>query len=216
MVHRREINGSEIVLGNHGALWGNAMTWYDHGTGSVWSQPIGEAILGPLKGETLGLLPSTLTRWGDWVEAHPDSFALDAPATPNGFALQSMAIVVELNDVSVAFPVEPVRERQVVNSEVGGAPIAVRVDPLGDNWAVFSRQLDDRVVELESANGSLVEIGGAGRWDPNTGLAVDDDHQDLGLLPGFSSFPNDYVTFFADGAFWQPQGIVSIDELLGR
>lgn len=214
MVHRREIDGSEIVLGNHGALWGNAMTWYDHGTGSIWSQPIGEAIMGPLKGQKLELLPSTLTRWGDWTDTHPDSFALDAPARPSGFALEDMVIVVELDETSVAYPVVRLREQEVVNSSVGGVPIAVRADPLGDNWTVFSRQLNERVVDLEVVNGSLGEVGGEGRWDPSTGLALDGSGDNLGLLPGFSSFPNDYVTFFGDGAFWLPEGIVTVEELL--
>ena len=75
MVHRRELNGTVLVLGNQGALWGNAMTWWDHNTGSIWSQPIGEAILGPLKGARLELFPSTLTTWQSWLEAHPESLA---------------------------------------------------------------------------------------------------------------------------------------------
>lgn len=50
MVHRRSINDQVIVFGNQGALWGNAMTMFDHETGSVWSQPLGEAILGPARG----------------------------------------------------------------------------------------------------------------------------------------------------------------------
>ncbi len=61
MVHRREVNGETLVFGVHGALWGNAMTWWDHSTGSIWSQPLGEAIAGPLKGETVELLPSQFT-----------------------------------------------------------------------------------------------------------------------------------------------------------
>ena len=43
MVHRRDLNGEVLVFGNQGALWGNAMTWWDHETGTVWSQPLGEA-----------------------------------------------------------------------------------------------------------------------------------------------------------------------------
>ncbi len=235
MVHRREIDGQPIVLGNHGALWGNAMTWFDHETGSVWSQPLGEAILGPLTGERLELLPSTLTEWGDWKQAHPDSLALDAPSTRNGFALENMAIVVELGDSSVAFPSPDVRETGVANSEVDGVPVAVVIATEGDNWAVFSRQLDDRVVELtvelpvevtgdleaesvsgESTDGGpvLVEVGGDGRWDPVLGLGLDGESQNLDLLPGFTSFPSDYVTFFPNGAFWQPDGLVPASDNL--
>lgn len=52
MVHRRELDGAEIVFGNQGALYKDAMTWWDHDTGSVWSQPTGEAILGPRKAKS--------------------------------------------------------------------------------------------------------------------------------------------------------------------
>jgi len=202
MVHRREIDGQEIVLGNHGALWANAMTWYDHETGSIWSQPIGEAILGPLKGAKLDLLPSTLTRWSDWKAAHPDAFALDAPSRRSGVDLDAMAIVVELNSDSMAFPIASVRAAGVANDEVDGVPIAVTVDATGDNWAVFSRRLDRQLVELAPISQELVEVGGEGRWNPTTGFGLGDTAENLDLLPGFTSYPDDYWTFFPDGSIW--------------
>ncbi len=216
MVHRREIDGREIVLGNHGALWGNAMTWFDHETGSVWSQPIGEAILGPLTGETLELLPSTLTRWDDWQATHPDTFALDAATSLSSgrFSLEMMAVVVELNERSIAFPVLDVREVGVVNSEIDGVPFAVTTQTDGDSWAVFSRTLDDRVVEFELDGEVLTEVGGSGRWNADTGLGVDGTTEQLDQLPGFTSFPEDYVTFFPDGSFWQTSGLRTVEDIL--
>lgn len=71
MVHRREVDGEVLVFGNQGALWGNAMTWWDHGTGSVWSQPLGEAIVGPMKGDRLELMASQLSSWSTWKQEHP-------------------------------------------------------------------------------------------------------------------------------------------------
>ncbi len=221
MVHRREVNGQPIALGNHGALWGNAMTWFDHETGSVWSQPLGEAIAGPLKGTTLELLPSTLTEWSDWRDEHPDTFALDAPSTFAGFDLESMSVVVEFSEDSMAFPVPLVRRVGVANEVIirtgdggGELPVAVVVQPEGDNWAVFSRTLDDRVVELALDAGVLVETGGDGRWDPFSGLDLGGSGENLDLLPGFTSFPADYTTFFPAGSVWQPSGTVTVQELL--
>jgi hypothetical protein len=222
MVHRREIDGQELVLGNHGALWGNAMTWFDHGTGSVWSQPLGQAILGPLKGERLELLPSTLTTWGDWLELHPDSLALSALSSRSGFDLDMMAVVVEFGPESAAFPVPDVRLAGVANATIGSVPVAVTVDAegQGDNWTVLSRTLDDEVVDLvfDQADGVLREAdtdgdadGGAdtdGRsWNPSTGLGLNGTDQNLDQLPGFTSFPADYVTFFPDGALWTDDGL---------
>ena len=220
MVHRREVDGRPIVLGNHGALWGNAMTWFDHETGSVWSQPLGEAILGPLTGTRLDLLPSTLTTWGDWTAEHPESLALAAPGGFSGFDLRQMAVVVEFGPDSVAHPVPDVRRVGVANSMVGEVPIAVSVVAGTDNWVVLSRRLDDRVVELaieRPADGGdpvLAEVGGSGRWDPASGLGLGGTDQDLDQLPGFTSFPADYITFFPDGAFWGPGGTRTVAEVV--
>ena len=212
MVHRRQIDGTELVLGNHGALWGNAMTWWDTDTGSVWSQPIGEAILGPRAGERLELLPSTLSTWADWKAEHPETFALDVSSGDDGFDLEVMAIVVELGPESVAVPVTELRDTPVVNHVVNDVPIAVVLQPETDTWSVFSRQLDDETIELQLIDGALVEVGGERRFDPTRGLAVDGGDagvgENLDLLPGFTSFPNDYVTFFPDGTFWTPDGVI--------
>ena len=78
MVHRREIEGEEVVLGNQGALFKDAMTWWDHDTGSVWSQTRGEAILGPRSGYRLESLRFTVTVWASWRRDHPGTLALDA------------------------------------------------------------------------------------------------------------------------------------------
>ena len=166
MVHRREVDGREVVFGNQGALWGNAMTWWDHDTGSIWSQPLGEAIAGPRLGKTIELLPSSLTSWGGWREAHPATLAMDAPSGAAGITLAQTVIVVELAGEAVAYPVTELRERGVANDIVGGVPIAVVVDPGDDDrWAVFSRVLDDRTVVLPG-HGNSTTIGAERRFNP--------------------------------------------------
>ena len=207
MVHRREIDGEEIVLGNQGDLFGNAMTWWDHETGSVWSQPLGQAILGPRTGETLELLPSTLTSWESWLRTHPDTAALDAPAGGEFFALEQMAIVVDLGDETVAYPIRDLREVSVVNDVVAGIPIAVVIDPNDDaSWAVFSRRLDTDVVDLSLIDGEIVDRTSGTVFDPNRGIGRGGKHdgQIMDLLPGITSFPRDVETFWPDARFWEP------------
>lgn len=206
MVHRREIEGEEVVFGNQGALWSNAMTWWDHDTGSVWSQPLGEAIAGPRKGTRLELLPSTLTSWASWQASHPDTLALDSPAGRSGFDLARMVIVVELADEAVAYPVPELRRVGVANDIVAGLEIAVVIDPDGeDRWAVFSRRLDDRVVDLRTEGGRLVDLGTGTAWDPVLGWALDGplEGKALDLLPGFTAFPEDFPIFWPEGRVWQ-------------
>lgn len=208
MVHRREINGEAVVFGNHGALWGNAMTWWDHDTGSVWSQPLGEAILGPRSGESLELLPSSLATWADWQDNHPDTLALDAPTMTDRFDLETMAIVVEIGEASLAVPVTELRATPVVNVDVRGVPLAVVLQPGTDNWAVWSRTLDSAVVDLEWVDDALLAVGGDGRWEPVRGQSLTEVDENLDPLSGFTSFPDDYVTFFPGGGFWTSTGII--------
>lgn len=205
MVHRRELDGEEIVLGNQGALWGSAMTWWDHETGSIWSQPLGEAIAGPLQGQQLELLPSTLTTWEAWRTAHPDTLALDIDGWRTAFDLADMAIVVDFGTESVAYEVPALRDTGIVNDQIAGVDVAIVIDPNDDTrWAVFSRVLDDGVVELELTAEGLVDKLTGSVFDPFLGVGRSGSLRDqtLDKLPAFTSFPEDYFTFFPNGRLW--------------
>ena len=54
----------------------SAMTWWDHKTSSIWSQPIGRALAGELTGTELTLLPMQLTTWENWKNAYPDTLVM--------------------------------------------------------------------------------------------------------------------------------------------
>lgn len=208
MVHRRELDGEEIIFGVHGALWGNAMTWWDHDTGSIWSQPIGEAIAGPRKGQTVELLSSEFTTWRAWRDEHPDTLALDAQARPTGFDLQDLYIVVDFSDEARAYPVADLRQVGVVNDFVAGLDIAVVSDPADpDRWAVFSRRLDDRLVELEIDGSVLRDSRTGSTFHATRGTGIDGPlaSTTLDLLPGLTSFPDDFPTFWPDAEIWSPR-----------
>ncbi len=202
MVHRREVDGAEIVFGNQGALYKDAMTWWDHDTGSVWSQPLGEAILGPRKGEKLELLPSTLTDWGSWRAAHPETLALDFDAGSAGFDPSEMVIVVELNGAATGYTMPAVQQAGVVNDSVGGEPVAIVVDARDTSvWSVFSRRVAGRVLEFEIESGSLIDTATRTRWDPVRGPALSGPlrGESLPTLPAFTIFPDRFHNFFPDG-----------------
>lgn len=209
MVHRRELDGEEIVLGNQGDLYRRAMTWWDHTTGSVWSQPRGEAILGPLKGARLELLPSTLTTWGRWRDDHPDTLALAAEGGTVGFDVADTVLVVELGPRPVGYPVVAVQEvGGVVNDMLGDLPVAVVVDPSdADGWRVFSREVDSRTVELRWEAGELRDSRTGTRFHPTRGtVRAGPLEEPLLPLPAFTSFSPDYLQHFPEGRLWSAGG----------
>ncbi len=206
IVHERSLDGEPVLFGNQGALWGNAMTWWDHITGSIWSQPIGEAIAGPFEGRSLKVLPSTLTTWDAWLAGHPHTTALDGPTYDSGTSLDLLAIVVDLEGEAAAYAIDGLRGHGVVNDVVGGLQIAVLPPNADHSWAVFSREVAGQTVTLEYSNAVLTDVETASTWDPTTGEATAGTLQGERLVPVPAStvFPKDFVTFWPAGTVWEP------------
>lgn len=109
LVARRVVEGQETRFGVSGQLWrppdryisasaqsgrtfganrwegeatvrdGANLVMYDELTRSFWSQGIAQAICGPATGTDMEIVPSTVTTWGEWREAHPDGEVLLPP-----------------------------------------------------------------------------------------------------------------------------------------
>ena len=201
-VHRRTIDGETVVFGNQGALWGNAMTWFDHGTGSIWSQPLGEAIAGPLRGTRLDLLPATLTTWASWRESQPTTVVLDGPVYWSGTNLDDLAVVVEIGNQVRAFPMPTILDKGVVNATIGGRSIVVVAhETIPGGWEVYSADQSGVVLTFHLEGQLLVDDQTGTHWDPATGLGVAGNMagQSLDRLAASTVFPKDFKTFWPEG-----------------
>ena len=76
VVYSRRLDDRVLLFGNTSALYESDLVMYDHETGSYWYQTLGEAIVGPLTGRRLTLLPSLTVPWGEWKQIHPDTRVL--------------------------------------------------------------------------------------------------------------------------------------------
>ena len=205
MVHRRDLDGDTLVFGNQGALWGNGMTWWDHDTGTVWSQPLGEAIVGPRKGQRLELMASQLTSWETWQQDHPETLALDAPGGNTRFDLLNLSIVVDFSDEVGVYPVSDLLVNGPANDIVAGVPVAVVLDPAtNDRWRVFHRRLGDQLLTLAEVDGAIVDNETGTTWDPANGRGLSGPlvGEVLGTLPGFTANESDARTFWPDAKYW--------------
>src|SRR3989344_3707186 len=77
------VNGEQVEFGTSGKLWNSNLVMYDRKTDSLWSQILGEAIVGEMTGTRLEILPSDQIRFGDWRKLHPNGEVLsrDTEAT---------------------------------------------------------------------------------------------------------------------------------------
>ena len=80
IVFDRRVDGIEQEFGVSGRLWQSNLLMYNRASNpddeSLWSQVLGEAVVGPNTGEKLGIISSDTVRFSDWVNAHPNTIVL--------------------------------------------------------------------------------------------------------------------------------------------
>ena len=70
------VNGERVEFGTSGKLWNSNLVMYDRKTESLWSQILGEAIVGDMTGTKLTVLPSDMVRFGDFKKQYPQGTVL--------------------------------------------------------------------------------------------------------------------------------------------
>jgi hypothetical protein len=80
IVFERRVRGEIQEFGVSGKLWRSNLLMYnrteDEDDESLWSQVLGEAVLGVNTGEKLAILPSDTVRYGDWKKAYANTKVL--------------------------------------------------------------------------------------------------------------------------------------------
>lgn len=195
-MYSREIDGQEYTFGVSGKLIRNVLVMYDRQTGSLWSQLLGEAVEGPLKGTQLEFLPAWQTTWQDWKTRYPQTLALQK-GNSGGFDpyeryfrspdagvigeaiedrrlyVKEFVIGVEQNGEAVAYPYSVLNDRPVVNHQVGGVPLLVVFDAETGSGVVFSRVLDGQTLTFQSEDGLVLQDEETGStWDGRSGDAL--------------------------------------------
>ena len=111
-----------------------AMTCWDHETESIWSQPWGMAIHGPLKGTRLRLIPARIVPWVTWLDDHPDTLVMEVEG--RGFGgresfSERYVIGITLGEHAKAYAFEPASKEEVINdwvlADLGGPRYEGRV-----------------------------------------------------------------------------------------
>jgi hypothetical protein len=76
-VYNRAVGGKTLTFGVSGKLYQSNLVLYDEDTQSLWSQLEGRALAGPMAGQKLATVPSTVTTWEAWRKKHPTTDVLN-------------------------------------------------------------------------------------------------------------------------------------------
>ena len=78
-MYARQVGDRELTFDFADGLLNNNLLIVDRETDSVWSQLHGKAIIGPMEGEPLTVIPSVQATWTFWKERHPDTRVMVLP-----------------------------------------------------------------------------------------------------------------------------------------
>ncbi|NIS82272.1 MAG: DUF3179 domain-containing protein [Anaerolineales bacterium] len=207
-MHDRRIDGVPHTFGNAGALFMTAMTWWDHETQSIWSQPWGRAIRGTYKGVELFLLPSQVTSWESWRTEHPDTLAMINDMQRLGSRRQTFSpdfvIGLLLAGEAKAYYFRDAAMQGVINDRLGPAPIVVWAQE--DNFHAYIRQVGERTLTFSLDGEALVDDETGSIWDIARGRAVEGplSGEVLQPVPGSTAFDWAWEDFYPDTTFYTP------------
>ncbi|SEL73549.1 DUF3179 domain-containing protein [Haloferax larsenii] len=164
----RLVQGEPTYFGVSGFLWMSDLVMYDDRTESLWSQVLATAIRGELTGDTLSLIPSTISTWGEWKASHPETEVLVPPpvsgtikgrqtrrygVNPYRGYQQSGAIGIGFNE-EVDERLHP--KTSVIGITSGGVARAYTLSTVNDEGVVNDEVGGLPVVVASSKDGSLV------------------------------------------------------------
>lgn len=155
---------ASLSFGVSGLLYNSDMLLYDRQTESLWSQIMGRAISGPLKGKRLRPLVLTHTSWDRWRQQHPETQVLsmqtgyrrDYQRHPYGDYDQDGAVYFPLRHRSAryhpkervigltigerhkAYPVSELEKsgKRIIDDNIGGQQVSVEYDPASQSATV--------------------------------------------------------------------------------
>lgn len=185
----------------------------DMETKSLWGQLLGTAYKGPLKGQSLKIIPSLMTDWKSWRQQHPDTTVLWMSRTSKQFVRDIYANpsywVVGLVEQGQprAWPLAGLTKQPIVNDAIGRTPVLLVFDPNSATTYAYRRSVNDQVLVLTKKDGRLVDQQTGTSWDPASGMALSGKMKDKRLepLPIILSFREPWQFFHPNSSYWLPR-----------
>ncbi len=150
------VEGLEVAFGVSGLLYNSNMLMFDTASSTLWSQLVGEGVVGTLAGTQLLRYPAQIVSFAEFRDAFPDGLVLsqdtgfsrlygnnpyigydraDSPAflfsgEADGRLLpKERVITFEAQGEAVAYPFSVLSKEKVVQDSVGGEPVVLFWQP---------------------------------------------------------------------------------------
>jgi hypothetical protein len=229
-VFNRTVRGQTVEFGTSGKLYNSNLVMYDRTSNSLWSQALGQAIVGKHAGFKLDRIPFDVAFWKEWKQLYPATKVLSRdtgstrpygadpygnyytsnelyfPVTNKDDRLGLKEIVVGLENAGQfkAYKLQQIEDDKVINDRIGGKSIALfSLHPF--MVRVFSNALDGQNVEFQfDKNSSKItdkQTGSEWNFD-GTAISGPMKGKQLSRLPFDEGFWFEWVAFHPETALY--------------
>ena len=197
-MYAREVGADTLSFGVTGMLLRDGLVMYDRETESLWTQVDGRGIRGPLAEQALEMVPALHVIWKEWRRLYPESRVLKKRGvggssyagysrSPTQLGImgrrnadtrlpgKSWVVGVHHDGAATVFPLDEVRDAQLVEAEVGNLPIVLAAASPDAPVVAFDRRVNGRTLtfELDAGDESLHDIETGSRWRLVDGMATE-------------------------------------------
>lgn len=182
----------------------------DKETGSEWSHILGTAQAGPLKGQQLTIVPSSMTDWKSWLHQHPDTTVTMIERSAAGFETSMLlrpkkfGIGLVHSGNSRLWLYDDLRKNAVVNDQLDELALVVHFDANSSTPHIWNRETDKGALRFDSGPKGVTDIVTGSTWNLQTGLATEGELKGIRLraLPGVVTFRSAWMRFHTDSTVW--------------
>ena len=186
-----------------------AMTWWDHETESIWSQPWGRAIQGPLQGVELFLLPSQVTTWAAWRTENPQTLVMindfDRLSNLRQTFDENFVIGVTLADQAKAYRFTEITAVTLINDTIGETAVLVWASGTSFHTYVRLAESIEEPLTFYLEADQIKDHQTNSVWDITRGLAIEGPLRNtiLPALPSLTAFEDHWFDFYPQAELWQ-------------
>ena len=224
-------DGNIVEFGTSGKLYNSNLVMYDRTSNSLWSQALGESIVGNYAGEKLERIPFDISYWKEWKELYPESKILSRdtgstrpygadpygnyytsntvlfPVSNNDDRLGLKEIIVGLNfeEIYKAYKLQDIESNHIINDQISDKSVT-----LFSFYPFMSRAFDPVVnntmltFEYDKDRKIAIDKETKSEWNFD-GVSINGDLKgtELSRLPYDQGFWFEWVAFHPETLLYQ-------------
>lgn len=229
-VFKRTIDGQVVEFGTSGKLYNSNLVMYDRTSESLWSQAMGQAIVGKYAGIKLERVPFDVAYWGDWKVLYPQSKVLSTDtgfgrpygADPYGdyytspqiyfpvanqddrLGPKEVIVGLDAGQTYRAYRLQDIEDRHVINDEIAGKKILL-ASAYPFMARLFDRTVEGQALDFSYKDGVITDRQTGSVWNFD-GVAVEGSMKGskLSRLPFDQGFWFEWVAFHPQTELYEP------------